>query len=383
MDRSRISSTDIFAIASKDAGSRARTGVLQLPRGPIETPVFMPVGTAGTVKAITHHDVSQLGYRLILGNTYHLYLRPGTEVIGKFGGLHRFSSWQHNILTDSGGYQVFSLAPFRKIEEEGVFFQSHIDGSSHRLTPEIVVRVQETLGSDIQMALDVCTAPGIPHAEALNASDRTTGWAKRAKSEWLATDDRYRGLLFGIIQGNFFKDLRRKSAEEIIELNLPGIAIGGLSVGETYEVFLDYLSSTSELIPEEYPKYLMGIGSPRYILDAVMNGIDMFDCVFPTRIARNGTVFTRTGRIALKNEIHRMDTGPIDSECSCSTCQTYSRAYLRHLFKAGEMLGPMLATQHNLAFLHDLLVEIRSAIRNGVFVKFREQFLENYPDQQG
>ncbi len=373
----------IFSLERTDTGSAARTGMLTLPHGTLETPVFMPVGTAGTVKAIRHDALADLGYRLILGNTYHLYLRPGTEVIERFGGLHRFAGWPHNILTDSGGYQVFSLAPFRKIEEEGVYFRSHVDGSSHRLTPEKVVQIQRSLDSDIQMALDVCTAPGISLHDAKDAAEMTTRWATRAKKEWVENGGSYRGLLFGIVQGNFFKDLRTRSAEEIIALELPGIAIGGLSVGETYDVFLEFLSFTAALLPAALPRYLMGIGSPRYILDAVANGIDMFDCVFPTRIARNGTVFTRTGRLALKREEYTRDIAPIDPDCGCRTCRTYSRAYLRHLFKAGEMLGPMLATEHNLFFLQELMKDIRAAIRAGSFARFREDFLSRYPAAQG
>ncbi|HUX13905.1 MAG TPA: tRNA guanosine(34) transglycosylase Tgt [Spirochaetia bacterium] len=378
-----IGSSDIFSVDSVDRATPARTGTLRLPHGSLPTPVFMPVGTAGTVKAIRHDELSHLGFRLILGNTYHLYLRPGTEVIDAFGGLHRFSGWPHNILTDSGGYQVFSLAPFRKIEEEGVYFRSHVDGSSHTLTPEKVVGIQRILDSDIQMALDVCTAPGISMNDAKLAADRTYRWAARAKSVWLSIDTAYRGVLFGIVQGNFYRDLRRKSVEEIVSLELPGIAIGGLSVGESYDVFLEFLSYTAALLPAAVPRYLMGIGSPRYILDAVANGIDMFDCVFPTRIARNGTVFTRSGRLALKREEYTRDTGPIDPACGCAACRTYSRAYLRHLFKAGEMLGPMLATNHNLFFLQNFMEEIREAIRRGEFAAFRAEFLENYPAKEG
>ncbi len=382
MERNPASS-DIFNIDSVDRATPARTGTLKLAHGSLATPVFMPVGTAGTVKAIRHDELSQLGFRLILGNTYHLYLRPGTEVIGGFGGLHRFSGWPHNILTDSGGYQVFSLAPFRKIEEEGVYFRSHVDGSSHTLTPEKVVQVQRVLDSDIQMALDVCTAPGISLNDAKLAADRTSRWAARAKSAWLSLDGTYRGLLFGIVQGNFYKDLRKQSAEEILSLELPGIAIGGLSVGESYDMFLEFLSYTAALLPVPVPRYLMGIGSPRYILDAVANGIDMFDCVFPTRIARNGTVFTRSGRLALKRAEYTRDTGPIDPACTCAACRTYSRAYLRHLFKAGEMLGPMLATHHNLFFLQNFMEEIRREIRRGEFAAFRAEFLEKYPASEG
>ncbi len=375
--------SDHFTISHVDSDTRARCGILRLGHGDIETPVFMPVGTAGTVKAITHAALDRLGFRLILGNTYHLNHRPGMEEIRTFGGLHQFSSWQHNILTDSGGYQVFSLAPFRKIESEGVYFRSHIDGSSHRLTPEAVVDIQNTLGSDILMSLDVCTPPGITHSAAVEALEITTSWAARSKEAWLRAQANRVGLLFPIVQGNFFPELRKRSVEEIVALDLPGIAVGGLSVGEEYPVFLQFLGLTSELLPIEKPRYLMGIGTPRYILDAVANGIDMFDCVFPTRIARNGAVFTRHGRLSLKRSEFSNDTSPIEEGCSCETCSRYSRGYLRHLFKAGEILGPVLATHHNLHFLQNLIEDVRRTIRSGTFGKFRSDFLADYPDSEG
>lgn len=369
-------------IEHRDAKSAARTGVLKLPRGPVETPVFMPVGTNATVKALTHAQVEDLGFRLILGNTYHLYLRPGIEIIEQFGGLHGFSSWPHNILTDSGGYQVFSLAPFRRVSEDGVEFRSHIDGSLHRLTPELVARVQGRLASDVQMVLDVCTPPNIDHGEAKEAKDITTRWARRALETWAGLDEGYEGLIFGIVQGNFFADLRRESAAELIDLDFPGYAVGGLSVGETTERFVEYLALSAELLPPEKPRYLMGVGTPEYILEAVRNGIDMFDCVFPTRTARNGTVFTRDGRRALTNARFADDTAPIDAECGCPTCSRYSRAYLRHLFKANEILGPVLATQHNLFFLRRLVDDIREAIRADRFGEFSRSFLRRY-EQHG
>ncbi len=365
-------------IEHRDSGSGARTGVLDLPRGPVETPVFMPVGTNGTVKALTHRQVEELGFRLILGNTYHLYLRPGMEVIGEFGGLHEFSTWPHNILTDSGGYQVFSLAPFRKITQEGVEFRSHIDGSRHHLTPELVTEVQGQLGSDIQMVLDVCTPPDIDHAEAKEAKDITSLWARRAIETWEGLPESYEGLVFGIVQGNFFSDLRRESAAELVDLDFPGYAVGGLSVGETFNRFVEYLGITAELLPADKPRYLMGIGTPEYILEAVRNGIDMFDCVFPTRTARNGTVFTRDGRLALSNARYTADTAPLDAECGCPTCSRYSRAFLRHLFKANEILGPVLATQHNLFFLARLVDDIREAIRADRFTEFAAEFMRRY-----
>jgi queuine tRNA-ribosyltransferase len=370
----------VFHITAQDGNTRARCGVLDLFHGKVETPVFMPVGTNAAVKAIRHSDLEALGFSLILGNTYHLYLRPGTDVIGRFEGLHKFAGWNKNILTDSGGYQIFSLAPFRKVRDEGVSFRSHIDGSSHHLTPEKVVDIQRIFHSDILMPLDVCTSPGITYREALNASNLTTEWAKRSKSAWLNSKEISFGKLFGIIQGNFFPDLRKKSAEEIISLDLPGIAIGGLSVGEPSETFLEMLQHTASFLPREKPHYLMGIGTPDYILAAVENGIDMFDCVFPTRIARNGTVFTSTGRIALKREAHTFSDLPIDPECTCSVCRTYSRGYLRHLFKASEILGPMLATYHNLAYVQNFVEKIRSSIQNNTFTLFKNAFLASWKE---
>jgi len=365
----------VFTITEKDASTRARCGILHLSHGDVETPVFMPVGTNAAVKAISHADLDDMGFKLILGNTYHMYLRPGLDVLRKFGGLHRFSTWKRNILTDSGGFQVFSLSPLRKIHEEGIAFKSHIDGSAHKFTPESVVQAQLVFGSDIMMPLDVCTSPGLTHREALHASDVTTSWARRSREEWLRSGRCETNRLFGIVQGNFYKDLREKSAGEISSLDLPGIAIGGLSVGESYETFLELLAHTSGFLPENKPHYLMGIGTPEYILAAVENGIDMFDCVFPTRIARNGTVFTSTGRIALKREANTMSEEPIDPECPCRVCRTYSRAYLRHLFKAGEILGPMLATHHNLAYLRQFVEKIRTSIKNKTFAQFKSSFL--------
>ncbi len=368
----------VFSTLSKDKNTQARTGLLSLPHGTVETPAFMPVGTNGTIKAVHHETVEAMGYNLILANTYHLYLRPGIDVIKHYGDLHNFSSWNHNILTDSGGFQIFSLAPFRKIRREGVRFRSHIDGSYHNLTPEKVVEIQEILGSDIQMALDVCTPPRITYAQALQALEITTHWAKRAKKRWIDTDKMYKGLLFGITQGNFYKDLRKRSTEEILELDLPGVAIGGLSVGETFNEFMDFLTYTAEFLPENKPRYLMGIGTPDYILAAVENGIDLFDCVYATRIARNGTVFTRSGTIALKKALYKNDTGPIQEGCTCRACTQYSRGYMRHLFKTNEILGPMLATEHNLQFLKDFVMEIQKNIQQDTFSSFKENFLKNY-----
>jgi queuine tRNA-ribosyltransferase len=349
-----------------------------LPHGSVSTPVFMPVGTNATVRAITNEQLEELGINLILGNAYHLFLRPGLEVLERSGGLHSFMSWGHNILTDSGGFQIFSLAPFRKVEEQGVTFRSHIDGSRFQLTPEDVVDIQRVLGSDILMPLDLCTPPGIGETEALQAVDLTTRWAQRSKARWLQSDPAVRGQLFGIIQGNFYTHLRRRSARQLLELDLQGYAIGGLSVGESFAVFREFLSLSAGLIPERYPRYLMGVGTPEYILEAVEQGIDMFDCVFPTRTARNAQAFTRGGPLSLKAEARKLDQQPIDPECSCSTCRSYSRAYLRHLFKTKEILAAMLTTRHNLAFIQDLVGSIRQSIREGRFRRFKEQYLERY-----
>jgi queuine tRNA-ribosyltransferase len=354
--------------------------LLELSHGPVSTPVFMPVGTNASVKAVTNEQLQQLGINLILGNTYHLFLRPGLEVLERSGGLHGFMSWPHNILTDSGGFQIFSLAPFRKVEEKGVIFRSHIDGSRFQLTPEDVVDIQRVLGSDILMPLDICTPPGIGEAEALEAVDLTTRWAGRSAERWMETDPASRGQLFGIIQGNFYAHLRRRSARQLLELDLPGYAIGGLSVGESFAVFRDFLAVSAGLIPERYPRYLMGIGTPEYILEAVEQGIDMFDCVFPTRTARNAQAFTSRGPLSLKSEARKLDQQPIDPECSCGTCRSYSRAYLRHLFKTKEILAAVLTTQHNLAFIQSLVAAIRLSIQEGRFRTFKKEYLKRYGD---
>ncbi len=368
----------MFTILNRDKSTPARTAKLQLTHGEVTTPAFMPVGTNATVKAIELNILEQMGIRLILSNAYHLYLRPGIEVINLFKGLHKFMAWQHNILTDSGGFQLFSLAPFCKIEEAGVYFRSHIDGSYHRLTPEAVVDIQTTLGSDIAMPLDVCTPVGITKQEALQAVVTTSKWAKRSKQRWHEGVHKTHSSLFGIMQGNFFKDLRQKSADELIELDFAGYAIGGLSVGEEAQVFNEYLAFTSSLLPQDRPRYLMGIGTPEYILEAVGQGIDLFDCVFPTRTARNALVFTRHGTINFRNKQYQNDVTAIDKDCSCATCQTYSRAYMRHLFKSKEILAAMLATRHNLYFIQNLINLCRAAIAKGRFLDFKKSFLGEY-----
>jgi queuine tRNA-ribosyltransferase len=367
-----------FSIEHRDTLCNARNGSLALRHGTVATPCFMPVGTNASVKAMRYDDLEDLGVNLILSNTYHLYLRPGKEVIAAAGGLHNFMGWPHNILTDSGGYQIFSLSSFRTVEDDGVSFRSHIDGSAHRLTPRDIIDVQTVLGSDLMMPLDECTAPGIDRETAGQAVRRTSAWLRESELHWRAGRDRIPGLLFGIMQGNFYEDLRRQSAQEIGRLDLPGYAIGGLSVGEDFSQFRDFLHFSAALLPENKPKYLMGIGTPAYILEAVEAGIDLFDCVYPTRTARNAQVLTRDGPLSLRNERFRADTAPIDSECQCYTCRRHTRSYLRHLFKAREIQAAVLATCHNLAFIQRLVVDIRGAISRGDFPGFKLSFLSRY-----
>ncbi len=370
---------NIFSITHKCINSGARTGVLTLPHGTVKTPVFMPVGTAATVKAVSKDELEEIGFEIILANTYHLFLRPGADLIHEAGGLHGFSGWKRNFLTDSGGFQVFSLSKLRKISDEGVTFQSHIDGSRHLFTPENVVQTQVKFNSDIQMQLDVCSGYGVEKSEAERALKITSAWAKRAKDEWiLKRGEGYEGILFPIVQGNFFEDLRIQSAEFVSSLDLPGIAIGGLSVGEPPETFARFTQFTLPLLPEEKPKYIMGIGTPEYILEAVANGVDMFDCVLPTRNARNGSYFTRDGMLSIKQERFTHDFSPIDSECSCKVCRNYSRAYLRHIFKEQEILSSMLASYHNLYFLNNMIKEIRASIENDCFEEYRKNFLARF-----
>lgn len=370
--------TSIYTQTHKDKFSNARTGFVSLPHGIVQTPAFMPVGTNATVKAMTKDWLNEIGFEIILSNSYHLYLRPGVEVIREAGGLHGFSGWNKNFLTDSGGFQIFSLSSFRKITEEGVRFKSHIDGSSHFLSPEDVVRLQENYNSDIQMQLDVCTGYGTEKKKAQEALRITSDWAIRAKKEWEKTSDNYQGKLFAIVQGNFYEDLRLESIDFVHNLDTPGIAIGGLSVGEPFDVYSDFLKFTASRLTETKPRYVMGIGTPDYILEAVTNGIDLFDCVLPSRNARNGSLFTKDGCIAIKKEKFARDFNQIDSECSCRICQEYSRAYLRHLYKTNEILASMLATYHNLAFLHNLILDIRKAINSDTFITFKKDFLYRY-----
>ncbi|MCF0237460.1 MAG: tRNA guanosine(34) transglycosylase Tgt, partial [Sphaerochaetaceae bacterium] len=360
---------------------------LELGHGVVQTPAFMPVGTNGTVKGIYHDKVKEMGYNLILGNTYHLYLRPGTEVLKKFDGLHKFSNWDGNFLTDSGGFQIFSLNKLRKIYDEGIKFQSHIDGSRHEFTPEKVVDIQQIIGSDIAMMLDVCSPPGIDWRKTKHAMDVTHSWAERAinhRNSLLETTGRaFRGKLFGICQGGFYEDLRVLSAKTISDMDFPGIAIGGLSVGETKEQYLHFLALTSDAITDQKPRYVMGIGSPDYILAAVENGIDLFDCVLQTRTARNGSVFTDDGLLNLTKAFNEFDDRPIQEGCTCEACRHYSRAYLRHMFKANEMFGAMLATEHNLHYFYDLMVKVRAAIEEDRFISFKDDYLRRFYKDDG
>jgi queuine tRNA-ribosyltransferase len=363
-----------FEVTAVDPASLARLGVIRTPRAVIETPVYMPVGTAGTVKAITNETLEAMGASIILGNTYHLYLRPGLDVIEGAGGLHRFMSWKSAILTDSGGYQVFSLQSLRKVSDEGVIFRSHIDGSEHRFTPESVVGAQEVFGSDIMMPLDECIPYPCDYEYAKESLKRTHAWALRAKSAW----GRRNSWLFGIVQGGVWRDLREASAEALVGMDLPGYSVGGLSVGEPKELMLEVLEWTVPLIPGEKPRYLMGVGKPEDFFWGVERGIDMFDCVFATRVARTGTFLTRFGKVVIKNAKHRLDFSPVDPECPCYACTHHTRAYLRHLFISNEILGSMLATHHNLHFLLETMRNIREALRAGVFSRYRKEFFERY-----
>ena len=372
---------EIFTLLHQDAASPARTGVLELPHGKVFTPAFMPVGTAATVKAMTKDDLDEIGFEIILANTYHLFLRPGIEVIKAAGGLHGFSGWKKNFLTDSGGFQVFSLSQLRKITEEGVKFQSHIDGSRQFLSPEIAVELQTGFNSDIQMQLDICSSFGISKTQTLADLKITMNWLDRAFAAWHNTPDKYDGALFPIVQGGFFEDLRLQSLEAILKHEPRGIAIGGLSIGEPKDLYQEYLSFTAKHIPKNKPLYVMGIGTPDYILEAVKNGVDIFDCVLPSRNARNGNLFTHEGAISIKRKEYEFDFTPIDSQCKCKVCRQYTRAYLRHLFRTKEILYSMLATYHNLAFLYSMVQDIREAIQNDSFNDYYKNFLKKYENR--
>ena len=367
-----------YEFIKKDALTKARRGIIHTPHGDVQTPVFMPVGTQGTVKAMKPEDVASLGHdgaHILLCNTYHLYLRPGHELVKKAGGLHKFMNWNGAILTDSGGFQVFSLGKLRKITEEGVKFRSYIDGSSHMFTPENSIEIQNALGADIIMAFDECAPPDADYRYIKESQARTTRWLKRCVEAHKNTDKQ---ALFGIMQGGFFEDLRRESAEEIVALDLPGYAIGGISVGEPKEKYVGVLEYAVDLLPSDKPRYVMGIGTPDYILEAVENGVDMFDCVEPTRLARHGMAMTSHGRIGLDKGRYKEDFSPIDPECDCYACRNYTRAYVHHLVKENEILASMLLSEHNLHFLVRLAEKIRKAIDEDRFLEFKKEFLEKY-----
>jgi queuine tRNA-ribosyltransferase len=353
----------------------ARRGTVTTPHGTIETPVFMPVGTRASVKSLTTDQLQRLGPEIILNNTYHLMLRPGVELIEKLGGVHKFMGWKGAVLTDSGGFQLFSLASIRKIREEGVEFRSHIDGSAHFLTPEKSVEIQTRMGVDIAMAFDECPAYGISHAEVEKSMLLTHRWARRS------LDTRSTSALFGIVQGGIHLDLRKRSVEEIAAMDFDGIAIGGVSVGEPKEEMFEVVNYTAPLLPADRPRYLMGVGTPADLVNGVAAGIDMFDCVMPTRNARNGTLFTSSGKVLIKNARYASDDSPLDPDCSCVTCTTVSRAYLRHLYTSDEIAASVYNTIHNISFYLDLMRKVRQAIESNSFKSFREGFLSRFSNE--
>ena len=362
----------MFSFHLKKAAGPAgpRLGEIHTARGVVETPLFMPVATYGTVKTLTPEEVAELGAGIILSNVYHLYLRPGVELIRSLGGLHRFMNWPGPILTDSGGYQVFSLAPFRTLSEEGVLFRSHLNGDQHFLTPEKVVELQEALGVDIMMCLDECPPFPCPEQDARRAMDLTLRWAQRSKEAWSNRGQ----ALFAIVQGGMMPQWRREQAQALRELDFPGYALGGLSVGEDKETTLEMVAATAPELPEDKPRYLMGIGTPEDLVEGVARGMDMFDCVLPTRNARNGMAFTDTGRVVIKNAGYARDPGPLSPDCRCYACRNYSRAYLRHLFISREILAYRLLTLHNLYYYFELMARMRQALAAGCFADFHRDF---------
>lgn len=364
-----------FELIKEAKDSKARLGKLYTPHGEIETPIFMPVGTRATVKAMTPEEVRDLGAQIILSNTYHLYLKPGHELIKEAGGLHKFMNWEGPILTDSGGFQVFSLGDLRHITEEGVEFRSHIDGSKHFISPEKSIEIQNSLGSDIMMCFDECAPYPASYEYVKKSMERTTRWAQRCKDYHKDWDKQG---LFGIVQGGMYKDLREKSAKDLVAMDFPGYAIGGLSVGEPKELMCELLDFTTPLLPKDKPRYNMGVGTPDYLFESVIRGIDMADCVFPTRIARNGTVLTSHGRLVIRNAKYAKDFTPMDPECDCYACKNYSRAYIRHLFNVNEILGARLATIHNLYFLIKLMENIRKSIKEDRLLEYKEEFYKKY-----
>jgi queuine tRNA-ribosyltransferase len=369
----------MFELLAQDRQSKARRGRLTTGHGVIETPAFIPVGTQGSVKAVSPRELRELNAQVILGNTYHLFVRPGLDVIKHFGGLHRFMNWDGPILTDSGGYQIFSLAKLRKITEEGVHFQNHVDGTPAFITPEIAMEIQATLGSDIAMVLDECAPYPCDYEYAARSTEMTTRWAKRCKSKAESGNSkRERQLVFGIVQGATFDDLRKSSARAMVDLDFDGYAIGGVSVGEPEEEMMRAVEASEPFLPAGKPRYAMGLGTPPQMLEMIARGMDMFDCVLPTRLARNGTAFTATGTLNLKNAEFALDKRPIEESCTCPACQEFTRGYTRHLIKAEEILGLRLITLHNLHFYLDLMRQARENIENGSFEKFRKRFVSNY-----
>ena len=365
-----------YELIKKDKKTGARRGRIHTPHGVIETPVFMPVGTQATVKAMTPDELKEMvGAQIILSNTYHLYLRPGDELVRDAGGLHKFMNWDRAILTDCGGFQVFSLSQLRDISEEGVLFKSHLDGSKHFLSPEKSISIQNNLGSDIMMAFDECCPYPSTYEYTKASMERTTRWAKRSKEAHKNPDKQG---LFGIVQGGMYKDLREESAKQLVELDFPGYAVGGLSVGEPAELMYDVLEYTTPFLPEDKPRYLMGVGTPDYLIEAVLRGIDMCDCVLPTRIARNGTALTSHGKVVVRNATYERDWTPLDNECDCYTCKNFTRAYIRHLIKCDEILGARLLSIHNLRFLVHLMENVRKAIEEDRLTEFREEFYGKY-----
>lgn len=375
---SDILSAETFSVIHRDSSSKARLGSLKTPHGEVETPIFMPVGTNATVKAMTPEDLVAVKAQIILANTYHLYLRPGHLLVEKLGGLHRFMNWDKPILTDSGGFQVFSLGDLRKIGEEGVKFQSHLDGSYHMLTPELATHIQEALGADVIMCFDECPPATADYRYVSQSLELTTRWAARCKDAHSLEGQQ----LFGIIQGGMHYDLRARSVNDICSIGFDGYALGGLSVGEEKEQMYGVMECCSTLLPQDAPRYIMGIGSPEDLVEAVWHGYDMFDCVMPTRNARNGMLFTSQGRVNIKAKIYEEDAGPLDPACSCMVCRNYSRAYLRHLYRSGEILSSQLNTYHNLHFYLDLMRRVREAIRNNNFDEFRRQFKSTMQQKQ-
>ncbi len=358
----------------------ARLGLLETPHGQYETPIFMPVGTQATVKTMSPEELKEIGSGIILSNTYHLYLRPGHEVVREAGGLHQFMNWDRGILTDSGGFQVFSLSKLRKISEEGVSFRSHLSGEPLFISPEKSIEIQNALGADIIMAFDECPPYPAEREYVKDSLERTTRWAERCLKAHARPDSQ---ALFGIVQGGMYPDLRKQSARELIAFDFPGYAIGGLSVGEPKELMYEMLKETTPLLPTDKPRYLMGVGSPDALIEGVIHGVDMFDCVLPTRIARNGTAMTSEGRIVVRNARYARDFTPLDPNCDCNTCRHYTRAYLRHLVKADEIFGLRLITYHNLYFLMQLMKQIRQAIREDRLADFRDTFFDRYYGSNG